>query len=86
MMLIVKRHFRLLKLALHQLPDYLINHVYLTASYIMIGMELEASKQAEEILRIDSNFSVDKFGRFLPYKNQSDTDRILNALRKAGLK
>jgi adenylate cyclase len=59
---------------------------YLTAAYVLAGMEDEAQKQANEILRIDPNFSVDKFAKSIPYKNQSDSDRILNALRKAGLK
>ena len=59
---------------------------YLTACYVLAGMTAEVHKHKMEILKIDPNFLVDNFSRFLPYKNQSDTDRILNALRKAGLK
>ena len=76
----------LFKAALKEIPEMPHIHIYLTAAYILAGMEDEALKQAEEILRIDPNFSVDAFADRIPYKNQSDTDRILNALRKAGLK
>jgi adenylate cyclase len=76
----------LLKTAIRKMPFYILSHACLTASYILAGMKDEARKQAKEILRIDPNFSVDNFADRIPYKNQSDTDRILNALRKAGLK
>ena len=76
----------ILKNALRELPDFIHTHVYLIASYILIEMKEEAFKQAEEILRIDPSFSVDAFSHQIPYKNQSDTDRILDALRKAALK
>ena len=59
---------------------------YFTASYILEGIEDEARKQADVIMQVDPKFSVDHFAGRIPYKNQSDTDRILNALRKAGLK
>lgn len=76
----------MLKSLLQEVPDYLYTHSYLIASYIFAGKEDEARKQAREIPRIDPGFSVDNFAHRIPYKNQSDTDRILNALRKAGLK
>jgi tetratricopeptide (TPR) repeat protein len=60
--------------------------VLLTAAYSLANRDDEARKQAEEVLRIEPNFSAENFADRVPYKNQSDTDRILDALRKAGLK
>jgi len=76
----------LFKTTLQQIPDFPNIHIYLIASYIMAGMEDEARKQVDVIIQLDPKFSVDSFAERLPYKNQEDTDRILNALRKAGLK
>ena len=74
------------KAAIQQLSDFPNVHAYLTACYIMAGMEDEARQQAKEILRIDPNFTVDSFTDTLPYKDQPYADCILNALRSAGLK
>ena len=71
---------------LQKRPDFIHTHLYLTAAYVLAGMEDKARIQAQELLRLTPGFSVDKSASRLPYKNQSDTDRILNALRKAGLK
>jgi len=71
---------------LQERSDFIHTHLYLTAAYVLAGMEDKARIQAQEILRLTPKFSVDKSASRLPYKNQSDTDRILNALRKAGLK
>ena len=48
--------------------------------------EREASARAAEVVRINPKFSVDSYAKTLPYKNQSETDKLINALRKAGLK
>ncbi len=52
----------------------------------MMGREKEARAEAAEILRIRSNFSLDSLAKMLPYKDQSETDKVADALRKAGLK
>ena len=52
----------------------------------ILSADEKAHRQANEAVKIDPNFSIDNFADRIPYKNQSDTDRILNALRKAGLK
>ena len=75
----------LLSATLQEFPDHLRMHAHLTASYILAGMEDEAHKQADVIKQLDPKFSIDNFADRIPYKNKSDTDRILNALRKAGL-
>ena len=52
----------------------------------MMGREKEARAEAAEVLRINPKFSVDSWAKRLPYKDQSVTDNLINALRKAGLK
>ena len=71
---------------LQERPDFIHTHLYLTAAYVLAGMKDKARIQSQELFRLFPRFSVDKSASRLPYKNQSDTDRILNALRKAGLK
>jgi len=46
----------------------------------------EAHSAAAEVLRLQPNFSVDNFAKRMPYKDQADTQRIVKAWRKAGLK
>jgi hypothetical protein len=52
----------------------------------MMGRENDARAEAAEILRVNPKFSLDSLAKMLPYKDQSQTDKIVNALRKAGLK
>jgi adenylate cyclase len=75
-----------LKIALHRNPDNLLAHLHLAGAYSSLGREKEAQTEAAKILKIDPKFSLDYFARTLPYKNQADTERFINALRKAGLK
>jgi len=72
--------------AIQRAPDYILPHVGLAATYSMMGREKEARAEAEEVLRINPKFSVDKYARQFLLKDQSEMDKIVNALRKAGLK
>ncbi len=74
------------KKAIQLSPDNIGAHIGLAATYIMMGREKEARAEAAEVLRINSKFSVDYYAKVLPFKDQSETDKIINALRKAGLK
>jgi TolB-like protein len=67
-------------------PNQLLAHVCLTATYMEAGREDQAFAEAAEVLRIDPNFSAERFIKILPYKNKSELDRYLTALQKAGLK
>jgi hypothetical protein len=51
-----------------------------------MGREKEARAEAAEALRIDPKFSVDYLAKVLSYKDQSEIDKVVNAMRKAGLK
>jgi hypothetical protein len=52
----------------------------------MMGREKEARAEAAEVLRINPKFSVEYLAKILAYKDQSQNDKIADALRKAGLK
>jgi adenylate cyclase len=75
-----------LKKAIQLAPDDIRAHYYLAATYIMMGREKEARAEAAEVLRIDPKFSLDFLAKILPYKDPSERDKVINALRKAGLK
>jgi adenylate cyclase len=72
--------------SLQRNPDDIIAHIALATGYIMGGREDEARAEAAEVLRIDPKFSLEYYANTLPYKNQADTELIIDALRKAGLK
>ena len=59
---------------------------FLAACYILMDREKEAHAEAAEVLRINPKFSLDFFAKTLSYKDQSQNDKLVNALRKAGLK
>ena len=75
-----------LKKAIQLAPDNFMAHINLTSTYSMMGREKEARAEAEEVLRINPKFSLDYFAKTLSYKDQAQNDKIINALRKAGLK
>ena len=74
------------KKAIYKQPTLLFAHLGLAASYIYVGQEEEAHAEAAEVLKVDPEFSLERYARTLPYKNKADTDRYVDALRKAGLK
>jgi adenylate cyclase len=74
------------KKALRLYPDSLPPHLGLAATYSLMGREQEAHTEAAEILRIDPKFSLNRHAKdFLSFKNETDADRYIDALCKAGL-
>jgi adenylate cyclase len=71
--------------SIQRAPDNIIAHLGLAATYSMMGRE-EARSEAAEVLRINPKFSVDSYAKRLTFKDQSVTDKYIDALRKAGLK
>ena len=72
--------------ATHGNPNDLLAHVVLTAAYGMASRDEEARATAEKVLKIDPEFTVESFEKkALKFKNQSDVDRYVEALRRAGL-
>jgi adenylate cyclase len=72
--------------ALQLSPNNLFAHLGLTATYILLGRDKEASPHVKEILKISPGFSLDRYAEKMPQKNQAEKERRINALRKAGLK
>lgn len=75
-----------LKKALNFAPDSQFSHMGLAATYSKLGREEEARAAAAEVLRINPTFSLEQWAKTHMYKNQTDCDRFVEALRKAGLK
>jgi TolB-like protein/class 3 adenylate cyclase/Tfp pilus assembly protein PilF len=74
------------KKAIKREPNNFLAHLNLAATYSMMGLEKEAQSEAEEVRRLNPKYSVDYWAKVSPYKNQTETDKIIDALRKAGLK
>jgi TolB-like protein/Tfp pilus assembly protein PilF len=76
----------LVKKAIDREPRDIISHIILTATYGMAGRDEEARAAADEILKINPHFSLERFVKVHPYKDPVMRDRYYNSLRKAGLK
>jgi adenylate cyclase len=76
---------RALKRSVQNAPDSPYGHLFAAAAYSMAGRDEEARTEADEVLRLNPTFSLEKWGKSLKYKNQADQDRLMSALRKAGL-
>ena len=74
------------KKALKLAPNYLLANINLAALYSYAGREAEARAAAAEVMRIDPNFSLTSYAKVHPWKEGPRRDRIMDALRKAGLK
>ena len=47
--------------------------------------DLHSDPYLSPLMRINPKFTVESYTRILPYKYQSDKDRTIQGLRKAGL-
>jgi tetratricopeptide (TPR) repeat protein len=74
------------KKALRIQPNNLFPHLRLAAVYSLLDREQESRAAAAEVLKIAPKFSLERFAKTVPFKNQADTGHLINALRKAGLK
>jgi adenylate cyclase len=74
------------KKSIQREPNNIFAHYGLAATYIWLGREKEARAEAEEVLRINPKFSLDSLAKTSPWKDQSVTNNLIDALRKAGLK
>ena len=74
------------KKAIQLSADNIFAHLGLAVTYSMMGREKEARAEAAEMLRINPKFSLNYYAKTLPLKDQSEIDKVINALRKAGLK
>jgi len=72
--------------AVQRNPKNVLSRVILCSIYGLAGRMDEARVQATEIMRLNPKFSVERFARTDPQKNQVAKKRYIDALRKAGLK
>ena len=67
-------------------PNNLSSYIGLASTYSLSGNMDEARAAAAEIFKINPKFSSERFIMSLPFKNQSENERVINALHNAGLK
>jgi adenylate cyclase len=72
------------KKVINRTPDSGFAHYGLAATYSLAGRDEEARAEVAEVLRINPKVSLEGAKR-IPYKNKADRDRIIVAMRKAGL-
>ena len=58
---------------------------FLAASYSEAGETAKAARAGRQVLKFFPNFSVSKWPFLRLFKNSEDRDRIINALKMAGL-
>jgi adenylate cyclase len=75
-----------LKKALGLFPNSLVAHLNLAVTYVARGRDAEAQAEVAEMVRINPKFSLAGVQQRLLYKDPAETERVLAALRKAGLK
>jgi len=75
-----------LKKAVAYSPDELLAHVTLASAYAEADRLEEARAEAAEVIRILPTFSIESQARVSPYKKQEHINRLVDSLRKAGLK
>jgi len=74
-----------LKRNLNRSPDYLDSRLNLIAAYAMSGDEEAACIEAAEVLKQSPDFSIARFLKHFPYKDQKNLDDLSKSFRIAGL-
>jgi adenylate cyclase len=75
-----------LKKALGLFPKFLGAHLFLAVVYTELGRDAEAQAEVAEVLQIAPKYSLDGLQQRLINKDPAENERVLAALRKAGLK
>jgi hypothetical protein len=73
-------------MAVERDPKSQLTQIALAATSILAGREEEARAAAAEVLKINPAFSVERYGRTLPFKDKSQIDLMTDALRRVSLK
>ncbi len=68
-----------------RMPDLRITHLWLAAAYAQLGRLDEARAAADEVLRIEPDFAIERWKRTAVYKRPEDSERLFDGIRKAGL-
>jgi len=72
--------------ALARNPNWLAAHFFLAFVYSELGQEEKARAAAAEVLRLSPNFSLEGVRQRFPIKDPAALERMIAALRRAGLK
>jgi adenylate cyclase len=72
--------------AIRQEPNSLLAHLHMAVVYSYSGRDEEARVEAAEVLRIYPKFSLENYAKRCTYKKKADCERLLGAMRNAGLK
>ena len=64
--------------------DWVGNRIILAAAYAQSARLEDAKREAQEVLRLEPFFEIKNYGTV--FRNQADRDKIVQGLRKAGLK
>lgn len=73
------------KKALQREPKNFFAHLNLAATYSLMGREKEAQAEAAEVLKLNPKFTLDYLAKVSGFKDRAEVDKIIDALRKAGL-
>ena len=66
-------------------PQHADALVTLCSDYVLLGREAEAREIASQIIELDPDFRISSYRKILPYKDAANAERIVEALRSAGL-
>jgi len=75
-----------LKKAVNLSPNAIDIRLRVASCYSSLGREDEARAEVAAILKLNPRLSLGYLAKMYPYKNKADLDRVINSLRKAGLK
>jgi adenylate cyclase len=64
-------------------PDWVGNHIIIAAAYAQSDRLEDAKREAQEVLRLEPFFEIDRYGTV--FRNKTDRAKIVEGLRKAGL-
>ena len=73
-----------LKMGVARKSDFVDLHIILAASYAQGRRQEDAVRETKTVLRLDPFFKVESYGE--AFRNPADRKKILDGLRKAGLK
>jgi adenylate cyclase len=68
-----------------QMPDLRITQLWLAAAYAQLNRHDEAHAAADEVRRIEPNFTIERWKRTAVYKRSEDAERLFDGIRKSGL-
>ncbi|MXN66485.1 hypothetical protein GR183_16335 [Stappia sp. GBMRC 2046] len=73
------------KKAVQAYPDFVAPHRHLAAAYARLGLEAEAEREKQIILKLDPAFSIARVARAFAYRRPEDLEHYCGGLREAGL-